>query len=74
MARKIEYKNLVQEVEATHADVAWWGVFRAFSLLKMFLFCFREKASLLGALFWATRQGSIFFFFCLFFCFVFKGR
>lgn len=37
-----------------------------FSLLKMFLFCFREKASLLGALFWATRQGSIFFFFFFF--------
>lgn len=29
-ARKIEYKNLLQEIEAAHTDVTWLGVFRAF--------------------------------------------
>lgn len=37
-----------------------------FSLLKMFLFCFWEKASFLGALFWAAGQCSNFFFFAFF--------
>lgn len=33
-ARKIEYKNLVQETEAAHADVTWRGVLRAFISFK----------------------------------------
>jgi len=41
MARKIEYKNLVQEIEAAHADVTWRGVLRAF-------FSFKNVSLILG--------------------------
>lgn len=45
MARKIEYKNLIQEIETAHTHVPW-RAFRAFFLfLKMFLFCVLGKAS-----------------------------
>lgn len=37
MARKIEYKNLVQETEAAHTDVPWPRVFRL-SFFKTWLF------------------------------------
>lgn len=38
-ARKIEYKNLVQEIEAAHANIPWPRVFTAFLFSKTSL-CF----------------------------------
>lgn len=66
-ARKIEYKNFIQEIEGAHTDVTWPGVFRAFFSLKMTLLYFGKSLS------WEPCSGLLgsaaifFFFFWLFF-------
>lgn len=44
MARKIEYKNLIQEIEA-HTLMSPASLQSFFLFLKMFLFCVLGKAS-----------------------------
>lgn len=70
-ARKIEYKNFIQEIEGAHTDVTWPGVFRAFFSLKMTLLYFGKSLS------WEPCSGllgSAAFFFFFLAIFLFKGR
>lgn len=45
MVRKIEYKNLIQEIETAHTRCPLASLQSIFLFLKMFLFCVLGKAS-----------------------------